>query len=445
MPVPLHVIAGFLGAGKTTALLAQLAARPASERVAVVVNDFGDSALDESAVAERGVRVSEIHGACVCCTAPEDFTRTIGQLLGEVGPDRIFVEPTGLARPADLVDTLVRGPHRGRIALGPVIVLVDPHAFAAAGPAAAEIVAEQAEAADVLVVNRCDVATPVERDRLDAWIAALWPAPLRVIHTQHGVLPADVLDWPHGTGPRARAHQHEHASTDGFAVRSLVWPAEVAFSRARLDEALARASAEVVRIKGLFRTEEGVCRLEVAGGRVHGRPSAHRRDSRADVIATCAGALDLAAEALAGAILGDEERRVDAQCVELVLPDATRRVLDRAAILALPGGISDVSALVPKREGQAARVAALLRAVAAAAGVDVVVVAADGLATAAVPIEALSEAILVHTVNGSPLGVDQGGPYRLLIPADSGPGGACANVKGVVRVVLRHRSETRIT
>ena len=71
--VPVHIVAGFLGAGKTTAIRAQLDARR-GERVAVIVNDFGEASFDEVSLAEgEPFRITNIPGGCVCCTAPEGF------------------------------------------------------------------------------------------------------------------------------------------------------------------------------------------------------------------------------------------------------------------------------------------------------------------------------------------------------------------------------------
>ena len=105
MATPVHLITGPLGAGKTTTLQ-NLLRFCAGERVAVIVNDFGEAAIDADSIeaTDRTVQISAIHGVCVCCTAPQNFTPTLGGLLEHEPPDRIFIEPTGLARPADLID-----------------------------------------------------------------------------------------------------------------------------------------------------------------------------------------------------------------------------------------------------------------------------------------------------------------------------------------------------
>ncbi|MCG8590439.1 MAG: hypothetical protein MJE66_14210, partial [Proteobacteria bacterium] len=113
--IPVHIIGGFLGTGKTTLIRDQLAQR-GDENVAVIVNDFGEASLDEATLASSGdapFAITNIPGGCVCCTAPEGFVDALGATL-ETGPDRLLIEPTGLARPQDLVDTIQRSPHRDR-------------------------------------------------------------------------------------------------------------------------------------------------------------------------------------------------------------------------------------------------------------------------------------------------------------------------------------------
>src|SRR5262245_39536762 len=123
MPVPISIVSGFLGAGKTTALRAQLAARP-GERIALIVNDFGEAGFDAATLADDSpFRITNIPGGCVCCTAPEGFVDALGAVL-ETAPDRVMIEPTGLARAQDLVDTIRRCRHAGALSLGPLVVLV---------------------------------------------------------------------------------------------------------------------------------------------------------------------------------------------------------------------------------------------------------------------------------------------------------------------------------
>lgn len=432
--VSVHVIGGFLGAGKTTTLRSLLTRLGGRERVAVVVNDFGESAIDEALLGEEGVALQEIRGACLCCTAPEGFVGAVEALLERA--DRILVEPTGLARPADLVDTLRRAPYADRIALGPLVVVVDPVVLASS-----EEARRQAEPADFLVVNRTDLASPEAIQALDRWVEGLWPAPLGVLRTTHGDVPLDVLSWPEGAGARVSAgqHTHEHVhGTHGHLVRSWSWPPEAVFVRQRLHEVLARLAAgelgPVARLKGLVRTEEGVELVEIAGGQVHARPSDHRRESRLDVIVPVEGApLQALGDLLAQALRRPDEL-APGGVLEVALPDGRRRTFDRPTLRDLPGGIPDVSVQVPGREGAASSVGALLQACGAPEEGEAVVVASDGYVTPPVPVTRLASGWLLHSLGEDPLPAGKGGPFRLLVPGEPNP---CANVKGVVRIAVR--------
>jgi G3E family GTPase len=439
--VPVQIFSGFLGAGKTTAIRAQLA-QHSDEKVAVIVNDFGEAGFDEAVLAEgEPFRITNIPGGCVCCTAPEGFVDALGAVLAQA-PDRLIIEPTGLARPQDLIDTIRRCAHGDALELAPVVVIVDPRELARGG--SLPLLREQIQAADVLVANRIDLASEAELAAFDRQAAELWPAPLAVVHTKHGALAREQLDWPAGEGPRHRAghaHHHHAPSTEGHAARSWRWSPDVVFSGRRLRDALSALAGDpaIARFKGIFRTEEGVSRLEIAGGVLHDRLTSFRRDSRADSIARGdAAALDRVGAALAAAVLSDEERRVDPQRIEIVLPDGRVHAIDRAVLCALPGGIADVSGQFPKRSGAAARIASLFASFALPDRGTAVVVAGDGFASEPVAIPVLRQGVLLHSLAGEPLPPDQGGPFRLLIPEEASTDPiSCANVKGVAKVVLR--------
>ncbi len=415
MRIPVHVIAGFLGTGKTSAVLGLLEALK-GEKLAVIVNDFGEGQIDSSVIDGAGVAVREIQGACVCCTAPSQFNAALGKILDHERPDRILVEPTGLARPADLVDTLRRGPHRDRVEVRPVIVLVDPKRCDE------PLVHEQMEAADVLVANRCDLATKTELQAFDERISRLWPGPEKVVRTTYGRLSLDVLQG----GAKERSHDHaHHASTDGFHVVSRIFDAETLFSWEALE-----ALPAVERCKGIFRTDRGTFLIEKVGQRLHARLTPHRRDSRVDVIDRDMDRIQSTLQAIEGA-----RRTLAANApLELVLANGTRRTFSREELIDLPGGIPDVGVEVSGRSGAAVPVASVLEAVGASLNGEAVVTAGDGFASPAVALDVLARGWLVHSLGGQPLPADAGGPLRLLIGGNAVS--ACSNVKNVVQLVL---------
>lgn len=432
-PTPVHVISGALGAGKTTVLLHLLRHPLSDERVAVVVNDFGTSAIDEGRLGRSGVDIAEIRGACVCCTAPEGFMDAVGGLVARGDIDRILVEPTGLARPADLIDTLRRAPYADHVALQPLVVVVDPEGFDA-NDATQQL---QLGVADVVAISKADLVSEDAVQRLEQHLAGLWPGPLRVHRIADGALPESALTWGEDaprSPPASSGHAHLH-----HRVGSAVWGPDAIFHRTRLRQRLEGFTREgAVRIKGVFRTDEGWLRLEWASGRLHEAATGWRRDSRVDLIVEPGRCEPEAAlQTLTAALVSDEERQVALGAVEVGLPDGRNVRVDRQGLLDLPGGVPDVSAMLPGRAGAAASVQALLDAVGTADATQAVVVAADGYTTPPVPLDALRSAVLIHSLDAQPLPSNKGGPYRLMIPGDAGPGGPCANVKGVVRIALR--------
>ena len=107
--VPTNVITGFLGVGKTTAIQHLLASKPAHERWAVLVNEFGEVGVDGALFGpEQGgeVFVREVPGGCMCCAAGLPMQVALNQLLAKARPHRLLIEPTGLGHPREVLETL---------------------------------------------------------------------------------------------------------------------------------------------------------------------------------------------------------------------------------------------------------------------------------------------------------------------------------------------------
>lgn len=133
LPVPCSILTGALAAGKTTAIASLLQTRPQDELWAVLVNEFGAAGLDAAFLAapskagsseSGGVHIHQLAGGCLCCSLSNVTPLTIAQLLRRVKPDRLLIEPSGLAHPAALLSMLCSGHLSSALELGPVICLV---------------------------------------------------------------------------------------------------------------------------------------------------------------------------------------------------------------------------------------------------------------------------------------------------------------------------------
>ena len=124
--IPTHVISGTLGAGKTSVLRSLLAQRPEHERWAVLINEFGEIGLDSALLdgEQEGVSFTEVAGGCVCCVNGVPFQVDLVQLLRKAKPDRLFIEPSGLGHPLQLVEQLRDVPWLDVLAVKSIPVMV---------------------------------------------------------------------------------------------------------------------------------------------------------------------------------------------------------------------------------------------------------------------------------------------------------------------------------
>lgn len=155
--VPVTVVTGFLGAGKTTLVNRWLAELPRGD-VAVIVNEHGDVGIDGELLAERARVLVEITGGCVCCTTQAELVRALDELASRApSPKRIVIETSGAASPAGVLRAVGGGGRSGAFFLDGVVTVVD--ATRVEEIAEHELAIEQIGYADVVVLSRADACT----------------------------------------------------------------------------------------------------------------------------------------------------------------------------------------------------------------------------------------------------------------------------------------------
>ena len=168
MTVPLVVVTGFLGAGKTTLvnrLLARRRDRNATGKLGVIVNELGEVGIDGTLLGGEAARQIELPGGCVCCVLGDELDRTLLELV-EQNPEleAIVLETTGVAEPLPIAWAVAREPVAQRVRLAAVVTLIDATNFLASRPVSASVDAQVAYA-DVLLVTKAElVAGPAEHD-----------------------------------------------------------------------------------------------------------------------------------------------------------------------------------------------------------------------------------------------------------------------------------------
>ena len=155
--VKTHIISGFLGAGKTTLLQRLLAQKPEDETWAVLMNEFGQIGVDQQLLPQsEGYRVKELLGGCLCCTSQLPMQIALSRLIQESKPDRLFIEPTGLGHPAQLLEQLTEPHWQSLIDMRALVTVVDGSRLHDAEWTKQHLYQDQLKAAQIVVVSHVD-------------------------------------------------------------------------------------------------------------------------------------------------------------------------------------------------------------------------------------------------------------------------------------------------
>ena len=218
--LPVTVITGFLGSGKTT-LVRHLMQNPQGKRLAVVVNEFGDVGVDGDILKSCAIpdcpaeNIMELANGCICCTVADDFIPTIEALMAlEPRPDHILIETSGLALPKPLLKAFDWPDIRSKITVDGVIALADAEAVAAGRFAPnveavdaqrladdsidhetplSEVFEDQISCADIILLTKPDLAGPEGVAKAREIIANEAPRALPVVEVAEGAIDARVV------------------------------------------------------------------------------------------------------------------------------------------------------------------------------------------------------------------------------------------------------------
>lgn len=306
--IPTHVITGFLGVGKSTAILSLLERKPESERWAVLVNEFGEVGIDGELLQgehaeSSGVFIREVPGGCMCCAADLPMQIALNQLLSRAKPDRLLIEPTGLGHPAEVL-AILQAPHYASVLdIRATLTLVDARKISDPRYTEHDVFNQQLDIADVLVANKTDQYAAQDYPALCRYLDLRPSTQNTPRHqTQQGHIELEWLETP----PRAHhthSHDHAHGHSDpwsptvdipeagfvsienqgeGYFSRGWVFAPEWTFKASELLALLSGIAAE--RIKGVFITERGAMSFNVADGVMSTRQLDECMDSRVECI-----------------------------------------------------------------------------------------------------------------------------------------------------------------
>jgi len=264
-PLPLLLLTGFLGSGKTTTLGHWLEHTDVPlKRTAVIINDFGAVNVDAALLARRQLELRSITGGCVCCQSFEDLVAQVAALAENPELDLVWIETSGLADPEEVLDHLSAPELQNRAVIRRMILVVDGSDFPCSwrGRAVQE---EQVRYADLILLNKMDRLDDAARQRVEISLRKINPS-AQIVMTQRGEIPPARLSeaGTSAAAEQAHAHAHEHHDHDHHhehdelphAASTLFLPLATPVERSAFQRFLGSLPTSVFRAKGFIRLAE---------------------------------------------------------------------------------------------------------------------------------------------------------------------------------------------
>lgn len=302
--VPTNIISGFLGVGKTTFIQRLLADKPADERWAILVNEFGEVGIDGSIFKgkqENNIFVREVPGGCMCCTAGLTMQVALNQLLAASKPDRLIIEPTGLGHLDEVLDILTEEHYQEVLNLGSVLTLVDSRKLVDERYTTNATFKQQIALADTIVSAKIDLCSEKDQQVLDEFVEGFGDKPIVranadiQAHLNHLKQPTDYRSQKHN-----HAHSHSHNAIppvvsapeegftsidnegEGFFSRGWIFAPDAIFDQVKLVSLF--QDEQIERLKGVFISTNGVFVINKADDVLSVQAIDDALDSRFEII-----------------------------------------------------------------------------------------------------------------------------------------------------------------
>lgn len=286
-PLPVHLVTGLLGSGKTTTLKHLIQQKPVNERWGILINEFGDIDIDAATLdgsltqpQTEHIQISRVSGGCVCCTAQFGLVQAINELL-QHPLDRLWIEPTGLGHPAKIIDTLKQTGFARPLALQAISCVITPQQLTLQRWQKSAVMRDLVNLADIILLNKTDLAAPQELAESTELLENLYPVKTAIFPTRHGKIDFESLNRTHQSQPFTlieglNEHQDQlQATSQNFSsqipkvqvskfssdnldgrLRAIGWVFEpdVQFNRVQLKAFFEWLSPFLSRAKGLLKT-----------------------------------------------------------------------------------------------------------------------------------------------------------------------------------------------
>ncbi len=253
---PIMLITGSLGSGKTTLLRRILDSAPF--RIAVLMNEFGELAIDSRVIEGKNVDIIELAGGCVCCSMTGEFEAAVREIIEEIGPDFIVVEATGVAESDALVFEVED--NLPEVRLDSVVCIVDAY-LGIRHPHVGYVSRTHITSAEIILINKADLVTAAEAETVETQVRKYndRAAMLRTVNC--GVDTNLLFARAPGEQPRRLV------SPSGEKFSSFTWTSEKTLESAKFEGLIRELPMELIRAKGFIRFEDGGRLFNYVAGR----------------------------------------------------------------------------------------------------------------------------------------------------------------------------------
>ncbi|MUG93911.1 GTP-binding protein [Scytonema sp. UIC 10036] len=253
---PLTVITGPLGSGKTTLLRHILETVP--KKIAILMNEFGEIAIDTKIIQGKNVQIADLGGGCVCCSLVGEFEAAVDEIINSVDPEHIIVETTGVAEPDALVFDIQES--LPKVRLDGVVTVIDADSLVKY-PSVGHTTRMQIEAGDIILLNKIDLISEKELEVVEDKLHAINET-ASILRSHRGKVDLDLL---FGIGrERVQAPPH-HIHQPEFESFSYNTPATI--NRPCFEEFANSLETNVYRAKGFVRFSDRIYLFNFVAGR----------------------------------------------------------------------------------------------------------------------------------------------------------------------------------
>lgn len=258
--IPITLITGYLGSGKTTLLKHML--EKSNRKLAIIMNEFGEIAIDAKIIEGKNVKIAELAGGCVCCSMTGEFEAAIREVIEKAKPEWIILETTGVAEPTAIAGDI--GENLPEIRLDAIVTIVDCDGMIRF-PSLGHTGREQIEMADIIIMNKIDLVDENQVVKVEDRLRELNSRTIIVKAFQSKVPPQFLFGLN-------KEHKIEPHKTHKIESEVFVYESEKTFNREKFIEFANSLPKQVYRSKGFIKCENESYLFNFVAGRVDLEP-----------------------------------------------------------------------------------------------------------------------------------------------------------------------------